>query len=54
MTLLKKEQAILAGLHRAVRPDYIVLESDLALIAVVGRGMKDSRGTFQQEYLKHF
>ena len=30
-----KEQAILAGLHRAVQPDYIVLESDLALIAVV-------------------
>ena len=42
---IEKEQAILAGLHRAVQPDYIVLESDLALIAVVGRGMKDSRGT---------
>lgn len=40
-----KEQDILAGIHRAVHPDSIVLESDLALIAVVGRGMKASRGT---------
>lgn len=29
---IEKEQAILAGLHRAVQPDYIVLESDLALL----------------------
>lgn len=42
---IDKEQSILAGLHRAVQPDSIVLESDLALIAVVGRGMKASRGT---------
>ncbi len=42
---IDKEQDILAGLHRAVKPDSIVLESDLALIAVVGRGMKASRGT---------
>lgn len=28
-----------------MQPDSIVLESDLALIAVVGRGMKASRGT---------
>ena len=41
----KKEQQIIAGLHRAVRPDLIELESDLALIAVVGRGMKRTRGT---------
>lgn len=41
---IDKEQDILAGLHRAVQPDSIVLESDLALIAVVGRGMKHSRG----------
>lgn len=39
------EQEILAALHRAVHPDNIVLESDLALIAVVGRGMRASRGT---------
>ncbi len=42
---LKKEQAIIAGLHRAVNPDLIELESDLALVAVVGRGMKRTRGT---------
>ena len=41
---IEKEQSVLAALHRAVNPDSIVLESDLALIAVVGRGMKASRG----------
>lgn len=41
----EKEQNIIAGLHRAVNPDTIELESDLALIAVVGRGMKRMRGT---------
>ena len=40
-----KEQQIIAGLHRAVQPDLIELESDLALIAVVGRGMRRTRGT---------
>ena len=38
------EQKILQGIQRAVNPDLIELESDLALIAVVGRGMKSSRG----------
>lgn len=42
---IDKEQEILAGIHRAVQPDSIELESDLALIAIVGRGMKDGRGT---------
>lgn len=42
---IDKEQDILAGIHRVVQPDSIVLESDLSLIAVVGRGMKASRGT---------
>ena len=41
----EKEQQVIAGLHRAVEPDLIDLESDLALIAVVGRGMKRARGT---------
>ena len=41
----EKEQSVIAGLHRAVNPDTIELESDLALIAVVGRGMKRTRGT---------
>ncbi len=39
------EQSVIAGIHRAVQPDSIDLESDLALIAVVGRGMKSARGT---------
>ncbi len=41
----EKEQKVLAGIHRAVSPDSVELESDLALIAVVGRGMKSTRGT---------
>lgn len=41
----EKEQKVLSGIHRAVTPDYVDLESDLALIAVVGRGMKSTRGT---------
>jgi len=44
-SFIDKEQEILAGIHRAVQPDSIELESDLALIAIVGRGMKDGRGT---------
>ena len=41
----EKEQKVLAGIHRAVSPDSIELESDLVLIAVVGRGMRSNRGT---------
>lgn len=40
-----KEQKVLAGIHRETKPDMIEMESDLALIAVVGRGMKSTRGT---------
>lgn len=39
------EQSVIAGIHRQVEPDSVELESDLALIAVVGRGMKATRGT---------
>lgn len=39
------EQSVIADIHRAVEPDSVELESDLALIAVVGRGMKATRGT---------
>ncbi len=38
------EQKVLQGIQRAVSPDLIELEADLALIAVVGRGMKSARG----------
>ena len=41
----QKEQAVLANLHRAVHPYSIEMEGDLALVAVVGRGMKATRGT---------
>ena len=41
----EKEQDVIAGIHRAVEPDFLELESDLALIAVVGRGMRATRGT---------
>ena len=41
----ENEQKVLAGLHQAVQPDNIELESDLALIAIVGRGMRSKRGT---------
>ncbi|MCI8667587.1 MAG: aspartate kinase [Dorea sp.] len=41
----EKEQKVIAGIHRRVEPDFLELESDLALIAVVGRGMKATRGT---------
>lgn len=40
-----KEQKILSDINKTVHPDHIELESDLALIAIVGRGMKSTRGT---------
>lgn len=40
-----KEQNILSGISKAVNPDSIDIQSDLALIAVVGRCMKSQRGT---------
>lgn len=39
------EQRVLAGIHRAVKPDSVEMESELALVAVVGRGMRANRGT---------
>ncbi len=42
---MHKEQQVVAGMHRLANPDTIEIESDLALIAVVGRGMKSTRGT---------
>ncbi|MBR4813583.1 MAG: aspartate kinase [Lachnospiraceae bacterium] len=41
----EKEQAILAEIHKLCNPDYIDIAVDLALIAVVGRGMKSNHGT---------
>lgn len=42
---MDKEQQVVTGIHRLARPDAIDIEADLALIAVVGRGMKSTRGT---------
>ncbi len=39
------EQNVLAGIQRAVHPDYMEVEGNLALIAIVGRAMKSNRGT---------
>ena len=42
---MHKEQRVVSAIHRMAQPDSIEIESDLALIAVVGRGMKSMRGT---------
>ena len=43
--LAEKEQAVISAINRNAHPDSIEIEADLALIAVVGRGMKSTRGT---------
>ncbi len=43
--LTGKETTILDEIRSRVHPDQLYIESDLALIAVVGRGMKSARGT---------
>ena len=40
-----KEQEVLSTIHKLAEPDVIDLEPGLALIAVVGRGMRSTRGT---------
>ena len=42
---MDKEQQVVSAIHRLADPDTIDIESDIALIAVVGRGMKSTRGT---------
>ncbi len=42
---MDKEQKVVSSINRTAKPDSIDIESDLALIAVVGRGMKSTRGT---------
>jgi aspartate kinase len=42
---MHKEQQVVSAIHRLADPDSIDIEGDLALIAVVGRGMKSTRGT---------
>lgn len=40
-----KEQSVVSSIHRLAKPDSVELESNIALIAVVGRGMRATRGT---------
>ncbi len=42
---VEKEQIVLSEIAHATNPDVIDLVGDLALIAVVGRGMRETRGT---------
>ena len=41
---MHKEQRVVSAIHRLADPDHIEIEADFALIAVVGRGMKSTRG----------
>lgn len=40
-----RESMLLSALTKAVRPDFICMDRGLALVAVVGRGMKSAKGT---------
>ena len=42
---MDKEQRVVSAIHRMSQPDSVEIESDLALIAVVGRAMRSMRGT---------
>jgi aspartate kinase len=42
---IAKEQAVVSEIHRLAKPDMLEIEAGLGLIAVVGRGMKSTRGT---------
>lgn len=44
-SLLGKEKNVIDEINYRVHPDILEIESNLALIAVVGRGMKKARGT---------
>lgn len=42
---LEKEQQVISAIHRLANPDAVEIDSDLALVAVVGRGMRNASGT---------
>lgn len=44
-TFAGKEEKLLREIREAVSPDHIELDQNIALIAVVGRGMRKTRGT---------
>ena len=44
---MDKEQKVISAIQRMAKPDKIDIEADLALIAVVGRGMKSAQRCFK-------
>ena len=40
-----RRDRLMQSISRAVRPDSVFIEDDLALVAVVGRGMVKAKGT---------
>ncbi|MBR2460916.1 MAG: aspartate kinase [Clostridia bacterium] len=40
-----RRERIIAALDAAVKPDYVTIEDGIALVAVVGRGMRNAKGT---------
>ena len=44
-SLIGKEKAVLDEINYRVHPDHMEIENNMALIAVVGRGMRKARGT---------
>lgn len=40
-----KEEQVIAEINRVCKPDHVEIENGIALIAIVGRGMKSTRGT---------
>lgn len=42
---MHKEQKVISAIHRLASPDSIEIEAGLALVAVVGRGMRSASGT---------
>lgn len=44
-SLKGKEEQLLTALRKAVEPDHLEIEPDIAMLAVVGRGMRKTRGT---------
>ncbi len=43
--LLAKRTEVIDGIYEAVNPDVVDIKTDQSLIAVVGRGMRENRGT---------
>ncbi len=44
-SLRGKEEQLLSVLRKTVAPDHLEIEPDIAMLAVVGRGMRKTRGT---------